>query len=314
VFPEPWDSIARYGFLGVQLFFVISGYCISHAVAASGFREYLWRRFVRIFPPYWAALAFAVLLRFLIKTWVPAILPADFKYWFSQIFLAQGISGIEYFVNVYWTLHIELQFYLVMGTLAFFGVLIPGAHGIALIALPWLFSPAIRDPQCQQFLLTFWLQLYCGVILFDLTKARRTGQAGRILFNLSILALIFFTGMFLHKIQQQASAVFAALIFFLFGLKQGIFEKKLWGPFAWLGRISYSLYLVHNPIIGAVWRLREVFPYASKCCEGLFIAACLGAAVGVGFLFYKLAEEPAARWRRRGGMAPAASVKDPAPP
>src|SRR5262245_4800425 len=51
--------VASKCFYGVMLFFVISGYCIAAAVDASARRgtpiaDYVWRRFRRIFPPFWA--------------------------------------------------------------------------------------------------------------------------------------------------------------------------------------------------------------------------------------------------------------------
>src|SRR5262245_23296828 len=59
--------IASKFFYGVMLFFVISGYCIAAAVDASARRgtpvsDYFWRRFRRIFPPFWTLVAFAALL------------------------------------------------------------------------------------------------------------------------------------------------------------------------------------------------------------------------------------------------------------
>ena len=50
-----------------MLFFVISGYCIAAACDASARRrtpltDYFWRRFRRIFPPFWCSSGFAALL------------------------------------------------------------------------------------------------------------------------------------------------------------------------------------------------------------------------------------------------------------
>src|SRR5579871_1551493 len=64
----PPNAIIERLWMGVPMFFVISGYCISATAdkerrSARGVRSYFWRRFRRIFPPYWIAfLLFAVLV------------------------------------------------------------------------------------------------------------------------------------------------------------------------------------------------------------------------------------------------------------
>ena len=66
---NPLVIFSNYGFLGVQIFFVISGYCITAAAVTNlqrrtGLKEFVRARLRRIFPPYYFATVLAVLLSF----------------------------------------------------------------------------------------------------------------------------------------------------------------------------------------------------------------------------------------------------------
>src|SRR5690349_11307944 len=61
VYPGILEAIGARLWIGVPVFFVISGYCISaaadsHRRRSNSFRSFMYRRVRRIFPPYWAAL------------------------------------------------------------------------------------------------------------------------------------------------------------------------------------------------------------------------------------------------------------------
>ena len=60
--PSPLFEFARYGYLGVELFFMISGYVIIETVQNSNFSNFLKKRFFRLYPMYWIAviLIFAI--------------------------------------------------------------------------------------------------------------------------------------------------------------------------------------------------------------------------------------------------------------
>ena len=137
-------QFAQYGYLGVPLFFVISGYCL-YSAAASNLRaqrspwDFLQRRFLRIFPPFWISILVLAALPYLIEAisalksghfvrpepaWL-ALGPGDWLQLatLTRVFTAQDgdlQAVFSVFNSVYWTLAIEFQFYLVMFAALFF--------------------------------------------------------------------------------------------------------------------------------------------------------------------------------------------------
>jgi peptidoglycan/LPS O-acetylase OafA/YrhL len=112
----------KYGHLGVEIFFVISGFILPYSLYKANFsvkkhwKNFLAKRFFRIEPPYLAAL----LLTLTINIFVPLITG---KNQVPNYSLAQILSHIDYltaildyeWVNlVFWTLAIEFQFYLLL--------------------------------------------------------------------------------------------------------------------------------------------------------------------------------------------------------
>ena len=69
-------------------------------------------------------------------------------------------------------------------------------------------------------------------------------------------------------------------------------------PFRFLGKISYSLYLTHAPVIGAVYYLGTKAFGETKTVETALIAPLVVAPLITAAVAWKLFEEPAVRWSR----------------
>lgn len=128
----------RLMWVGVPLFFVISGYCIAATCDSSRRKphavgQYFKRRFRRIYPPYWALLGMGVLLNALVfgTGWVDhceaasLVNPASLTIpqWLGNLTLTEGVrfhflaDPYQMFMGHAWTLAYEEQFYLVCGLL-----------------------------------------------------------------------------------------------------------------------------------------------------------------------------------------------------
>ena len=107
------------GYLGVEIFFVISGFVIAYAlrnaqINAPYTRTFLIRRSLRLDPPYWAAIAAtllvcALLTRLFHATTYGTPSPSTLL---AHVFYLQGILGKPQILVVFWTLCYEIQFYL----------------------------------------------------------------------------------------------------------------------------------------------------------------------------------------------------------
>lgn len=124
-----FQFILGLGWIGVQLFFVLSGYLIT-SILLSGkentlsyyLKRFYWRRTLRIFPLYFAYL-FLVSLAFLIARKpedFPEMFPFLATYTFNFFPLAATYSFQDYFFTHFWSLSVEEQFYLIWPFVIFF--------------------------------------------------------------------------------------------------------------------------------------------------------------------------------------------------
>lgn len=106
----PWlEPIARYGYLGVHLFFIISGFVILWSANDASPRSFFASRFARLYPAFWVAVPLTVAVVWLSgdTTLVVPLTHAIgnmtmFPHWF----------GLSYVDGAYWSLAVELHFYI----------------------------------------------------------------------------------------------------------------------------------------------------------------------------------------------------------
>lgn len=113
--------IAGLGILGVELFFIISGFVILMSVWGRGLGAFARSRLVRLYPAYWLSLAAIAALYGLTgaKPLDPKLSPGEYLLnatMFQRLFKITDASG------VYWSLWAELRFYLLMAILVIIGV------------------------------------------------------------------------------------------------------------------------------------------------------------------------------------------------
>jgi exopolysaccharide production protein ExoZ len=108
VFPIP--GLKQHGYLGVNFFFAISGFVISSVCGKAGFspREFLIKRFFRLYPVYWAVVVLCVVLKQLHVFMPGAIYKAGYIA-YSMTLLPQ--SGTPFYPPT-WSLEYEVVFYI----------------------------------------------------------------------------------------------------------------------------------------------------------------------------------------------------------
>jgi peptidoglycan/LPS O-acetylase OafA/YrhL len=97
-----------FGWVGVEIFFVISGFVIANSASKASPKEFLFGRALRLYPAVWIAstLSLVILLIFLHEKAPEFILP----YLRSMLLIPKGING-KWLDAVYWTLAAEMAFY-----------------------------------------------------------------------------------------------------------------------------------------------------------------------------------------------------------
>lgn len=127
---EPIAALAQYGYLGVNLFFMISGYVITASAAGKTARQFAVGRALRLYPAFWVALAITSGVALFLGGERMGVTPEQFL---ANLTMVPSLLGQPYVDGVYWTLLYELQFYVAVFLLILFGQ----GHRVAALMPTW---------------------------------------------------------------------------------------------------------------------------------------------------------------------------------
>ena len=121
--PRWLESSLKYGWVGVQIFFVLSGFVIAYSLRATRVTpafvaQFAVRRSLRLDPAYWTTIALVLLL----SAFIPSVFadpnlegdPVSAGQVAAHLFYLQNILGLGNISVGFWTLCIEVQFYLTL--------------------------------------------------------------------------------------------------------------------------------------------------------------------------------------------------------
>lgn len=329
-------DLADYGRFGVQIFFVLSGFVIAHSVAAGAYSfaylgRFVARRFVRLDLPYWTVIALEITL-----LWVTGLIMVEYLRELPSIpqilangFYLQQYLGYEHILPVFWTLCYEVQFYLVfvlslvlLTKLRDVGVTERMTRIIAAVALAasfcWSLSIylGLAPLPHRALFIDRWFQFALGVVTYLyyrnycgwLPVAAVTGLcvAGGLVFGID-------------EYRVTSTLLTAATgIAILASLRVSWWNALLIGPtMQFLGRISYSLYLLHTAIGWRATALTRELLGSHYSTVGAYFAFFVGLTASIigAWLLYVLIERPAINIarkvrlpQRRDAAAPTAVV------
>jgi peptidoglycan/LPS O-acetylase OafA/YrhL len=298
-----WLEAGRYG---VHLFFVISGLVISMTlVRSSGVADFAWKRFARIYPTYFVAATATLLLGALTGFYIGGDRLSDY---FATLTMAAPHLGRTWVDPVFWSLLVEVKFY-VLVALAFAVLKTRFWIGVAAYALG-----AAAVAHSHQWSAHVWLisdelpffLLGMGAWFGCFEQGRRFAAAACIALGLALYAYyswglpgpcnpvarvcMQFDGSWVaHGYLGLTAGSMLVLLFA--GVRGG------WAPLAWVGRISYSLYLSHALLGVDAIRLakRAGAPDLAATAAAMLVSVAAGAA-----LFY-LVEEPSHQYLKQAG-------------
>jgi len=303
-------GVGAYGYLGVTIFFVISGFVVPYSMVRGGYTLAAWptfmlKRLVRLEPPYLASIALTLALgawdmfRGTPPSWTAIQIAGHIGY-------MNAFLGLPWLNAPYWSLAIEFQFYLLMGValplLMLAGTPARRLAGVALVAGVPLLLPGGSTATILPYLPIF----AAGTLCF-LLATHRIGHRS------FWPALVVVAGIVLKTNDTDVAVATTGTAAVIASVR----VRRI-GPLAWLGAISYSLYLLHVPIgYRVLTAIRRLFDSAVPPTVAIIgaVAASLAGAV----LLHRHVEQPplrfAARFGYRVDQAPAAqaATRDPGP-
>jgi len=261
--PMEWiRSVCLHGWLGVHVFFVISGYCMHSkmdkmAAAHHGGGAFLADRFWRIMPTYWAALGFSFFLAILSAPfnslgWSQT-LSFQWKSVLANLTLLHPFSQTDPLLLVSWTLTVEWGFYLLC-----FLLLSAQKTGIpprAAISLALILAACVLYPGFEfgRFVLQHWPAFCFGLVVHEI---RRGGHPRLGVFGFLALALLgWFRPGETPTIQWLTELGTAFVLLWLTGHSFILPDWRVLRLLSWIGLFSYSIYLVHVPVLSRLGNL-----------------------------------------------------------
>jgi exopolysaccharide production protein ExoZ len=302
---------SRLGWLGVILFFVISGFIMVAVTGEGRFSApaFLRRRFIRIVPMYWAATllaaALALLAPQLFKTTVydtgELILSLLFVPFYNPV-----SHGIHPIYKLGWTLNYEVFFYVCFALLAFLGaqsrVVWLTVAFASLTLLGTLFQP---EPAIAQFYTSFMPLAFCAGAWLGLATLR--GRIGTLPAGVLWVALVVGLGGLLEGFVLDRGGpmedglafigfvTFAAVLVLLaIRLEPRLPRVAL---LEYIGDASYSIYLVHIYEVAILAGLAfKLLDPANLWADYVIAAVSIVGGTLAGILLYRFVEQPVLRF------------------
>lgn len=287
------------GVVGVYGFFVISGFIIPWALYRAGythasFGRFLVKRMARLDPPYLASILFIFALDAVVRH-IPGFAwhlhPVSAGQLLAHLGYLNALFGYQWINNVYWTLGIELQYYILMALVFPIAMALPHRSRwlvpLVLVLAAWLPRPRLGGDPTHDDLIIKYLGIFAIGFLCFLRKTEQIDW--REFLVMLALATVAVWWRLDRYDALSASAAALAIGFLTLGHPALI----------WLGECSYSLYLFHEPVRWIAYAALRSHTAPGTLGRDLVAFGTLIVAVAVGRAMYLLVERPSQRLASR---------------
>lgn len=318
--PALVDWLATEARIAVQLFLVIGGFLAAKAMSPHGLPgvvdplRIVLRRFIKLVLPYMAAIALAVAASAMASTWMThdSISAAPtLPQLAAHALLLHGVLGYESLSAGIWYVAIDFQLYALLTALLWLSGRIAQGRSLRWL-VPALVTCGVaasllhfnRNPDWDDWALYFAGSYGLGAFAWWISDKDLSRIAGALLLSAMLLpALVALTIDFRSRIALALLTALALVVVMRGGMLMSV---PRFAPIGFLGRISYSVFLVHFPvslIVNAVF-IRFAPEHAWVQATGMLLAWATSVAAGAAF--HRWVELPLARLeivRMRSGLA-----------
>lgn len=241
-------EFTKYGYLGVEFFFMISGYVIFISAQNKTAGQFIRSRLIRLYPAFWFSVIFATFLTIVFGRDQAFI---TFQQFIANLTMVPSVFGYDLVDEVYWTLLYEITFYLAVFFLIAFGA----ERKLKKIVLFWPFLMLfawLLQLGYLPFLAGYYAFFAAGAVFAILKDERSVFAWGALLVAFGIcidfvrdIAAMKTASQSVHYAPEIACTII--VIFFLYftflntrvGLSVNLPQSRL------LGNLTYPIYLLH---------------------------------------------------------------------
>ncbi len=289
-FSAPAGIIQDFGWLGVCIFFLVSGFVIAKSAIEETSRAFAIRRFMRIFPPF----AATIMLVMGIDALTTGLRPLE-NYLLALTLVGYVTIPQVIVVGVAWTLAIEVVFYV---AIFFAAPLLKGkraAAGVLMLSGFVMLVLAMARMHGDSFFLFAATVAYVPLLILGvigyLWHSGRSGHYESLLLALANLVIFMYGLSQIHTAFYKAENSYLVSVFYalaIFWLSVRLREAP--PVLKFLGDISYSLYLLHG-ILGAIV-LKWIVPVLAVSMRPLAPIVATAVSIAASYAMYIWIERP----------------------
>ena len=304
---NPVFDIFKHGHLGVEIFFVITGFLIPYSLyrkgyTLQGFGKYMLDRLVRIHPAYLGTVLIAVvqtiIAAFLLQG-SPLYKPFSLQWLdiLGHFTYTQPLIGRYWLIMLFWTLSVQFQFYIAYGLLHQLFIHKNKIIRLAMLAfcaaLPFIIGKGNINYGLGNIDLINYLPHYmhiflAGILIFMRTQKLISDWEYALFLLLDCYLLFYWYGSMEGwnggDYLRPLAVLFASIFIQFIDVKHKVFE--------FLGKISYSLYLIHLPVGWTFLQLMVIYlGVKSEFSLSICLLCSVLFSIGAAYLYWKYVED-----------------------
>ena len=283
---ENYADILSFGHYGVQLFFIISGFVIYMSVLkVKSVSDFLTKRAIRLYPTYIFSI---IVTSIFVGLSSVDTLKAGVLDMFINMTMFQDFFGVKNVDGVYWSLRVELTFYLLMAVLLIFNL----ERRVMLFTSIWLGTSALiqitnglAGTETTALVEKFSMSNYCQMFIIGIMFYYIWQHGNRLKYYLMIALSLIYDFSFEGITNGLFTVIFISVFYLILNNKMQWLKS---GTLVYLGALSFPLYLIHQNIGYVIIRKLESMGYVHE----VYLVIPLGLSLILAHIILHYVEQP----------------------